>query len=77
MALATEGQVTKGREIDPNTQAWWARQSEEARKVFTEKCVPVTVALPEFVKWIKAHGYTSPNILMVNFSMPAGQPVLR
>lgn len=33
---------------DPDTEAWWARQTEEARKVFSEPAVPATVGLAGF-----------------------------
>lgn len=38
--------------VDPETEAWWARQSREARRVFTDPKVPTSEGLRAFNEWL-------------------------
>lgn len=42
--------------IDPETMAWWDKQSEEARAVLTRGTVPLGKALIDFVSWVHSLG---------------------
>lgn len=38
------------------TAKWWAGQSEDARKVFTDPSIPVMAALQQFKEWMHSFG---------------------
>lgn len=50
--LNREQQVALGRTIDAGTVNWWMQQSEQARKVFTEKSEFASPALHRFSEWV-------------------------
>jgi hypothetical protein len=51
MCFETDDQKKRGRRVDDATLAWWSRQSNAAKKVFTDKKHPVEMVLNEFVKF--------------------------
>jgi hypothetical protein len=42
--------------VDPETEKWWADQSEEARKALEPDQLPLTTVLLDFFKWWDAVG---------------------
>lgn len=50
--LDPEDQQANGRVISPDTMAWWAKQSPEARKVFDEEPTPTAKALADFADFL-------------------------
>jgi hypothetical protein len=46
--LDLNDQADLGLVTDPDTVAWWGRQSAEARRVFTDPKTPLQIALTEF-----------------------------
>ena len=51
--LDTAEQEDEGRDIDPDTLAWWDAQSDEAREVFQEEPEGTVHALKRFLKFCK------------------------
>jgi hypothetical protein len=62
--LRTEEQVRElGRDIDPGTFAWWCKQGDEARKVFSAEAAPVDLALNRFIWFVgQVAGEQAPEI---------------
>lgn len=57
--LNSTDQAAAGRHVDDGTVAWWAKQSDEARKVLTESAdqrEDVEYALGEFCEWVLNQG---------------------
>lgn len=57
--LNSTDQAAAGRHVDDGTIAWWAKQSDEARKVLTEstgQSQSVDAALHDFCEWVLNQG---------------------
>lgn len=50
-----EEQKRMGRHEDPDTMAWWAKQTPEARAVFDEKQIPVTEATFKVQQYVTSY----------------------
>ena len=53
IVLETEAQRSLGLHTEPGTEAWWAGQSAEARRVFTDPQVAFAEGLSEFKKYCR------------------------
>lgn len=72
--------LTQGCTESQATMDWWAQQSDEARRVFTDNGMPLREALVEFRQWLLSHG--SPKFLTMwsngaDFDLPILQHVFK
>lgn len=44
-----------GLTVDPETEAWWAKQSPEAQKALLQNCRPLAEVAREFHDWFNRH----------------------
>lgn len=59
MVFEVEEQKAKGRTIEESTMKWWSMQSNAAKRVFTDKKVPVAEVLQKFVEFVQKNGTVS------------------
>lgn len=56
ITLDSKEQMKSGvRKADQSTLDWWAKQGDEAKKVFNENTTPTKEGLVKFVEWIAAN----------------------
>ncbi len=83
VAIKQDKQVSKwGRTVSESTKAWWAQQSEEARKVLTDPTATyLDTALGSFAEWfagqhltVWGYGSTFDNVVLRNAFHAVGDP---
>jgi len=72
-AIDTDSQAAHGMTQSPSTLAWWAKQSEEARRVFTD---PDRQELPQALVAFNAWLAKFPNVLVYGNGADFDNPIL-
>jgi hypothetical protein len=61
-AISIESSLAAGRRLDESTLRWWMKQSEEARRVFSEPTQPLEVVLADFHAWFDPDTYDKTSV---------------